>query len=137
MKKKIVFLLFFVFFSLGCSESTPEKEVKSKPIANKTQAASFKTIEWSDAVKLNQEGNAIFLDVRTLEEVAEGTIQGALVIPVQELDRRYAEIPKDKKLLIFCRSGRRSAMAASMLIQAGYSEVYNIQGGYSIAPAGL
>jgi len=75
--------------------------------------------------------------VRTPSEVAEGDVSGALNIPVQELDRRYSEIPKDKKLLVYCRSGRRSAAAASMLIQAGYKEVYNIRGGFSQAPAGL
>lgn len=77
------------------------------------------------------------LDVRTPAEVAEGAVSGALAIPLQELDRRFSEIPKDKKLLVYCRSGRRSEAASSMLIQAGFSEIYNIRGGFSAAPAGL
>jgi rhodanese-related sulfurtransferase len=136
-----VFVLFFLaFVSFGCSESSSEKETKSKPVLKKEEVAqtiSYKTIEWNEAIQLNQKGDALFLDVRTPSEVAEGAVSGALNIPVQELDRRYSEIPKDKKLLVYCRSGRRSAAAASMLIQAGYKEVYNIRGGFSQAPAGL
>lgn len=140
MKKRILFLLLGVFISFGCSESSSEKETKSKPVLKKEEVAqtiSYKTIEWNEAIQLNQKGETLFLDVRTPSEVAEGDVSGALNIPVQELDRRYSEIPKDKKLLVYCRSGRRSAAAASMLIQAGYKEVYNIRGGFSQAPAGL
>lgn len=140
MKNRVFVLFFLAFVSFGCSESSSEKEVKSKPVIKKEEVAqtiSYKTIEWNEAIQLNQKEGALYLDVRTPAEVSEGAVPGALNIPLQELDRRYSEIPKDKKLLVYCRSGRRSAAASSMLIQAGFKEVYNIRGGFSAAPAGL
>ncbi len=71
----------------------------------------------------------VFIDVRTPEEYAEGHIEGALLIPVQELESRLAGIPHDKQVYIYCRSGRRSARAAAMLAGAGYSNIENIVGG--------
>ena len=140
MKENVITLLLGVLITFGCSDSSAEIEVKNKSISQKkemAQAISYKTIEWNEAIQLSQKEGALFLDVRTPAEVAEGAVSGALAIPLQELDRRYAEIPKDKKLLVYCRSGRRSEAASSMLIQAGFSEIYNIRGGFSAAPAGL
>ncbi len=140
MKENVITLLLGVLITFGCSDSSAEIEVKNKSISQKkemAQAISYKTIEWNEAIQLNQKEGALFLDVRTPTEVAEGAVSGALAIPLQELDRRFSEIPKDKKLLVYCRSGRRSEAASSMLIQAGFSEIYNIRGGFSAAPAGL
>lgn len=140
MKENVIILLLGVLITFGCSDSSAEIEVKNKSISQKkemAQAISYKTIEWNEAIQLNQKEGALFLDVRTPAEVAEGAVSGALAIPLQELDRRFSEIPKDKKLLVYCRSGRRSEAASSMLIQAGFSEIYNIRGGFSAAPAGL
>ena len=140
MKENVITLLLGVLITFGCSDSSAEIEVKNKSISQKkemAQAISYKTIEWNEAIQLSQKEGALFLDVRTPAEVAEGAVSGALAIPLQELDRRFSEIPKDKKLLVYCRSGRRSEAASSMLIQAGFSEIYNIRGGFSAAPAGL
>ena len=50
-------------------------------------------------------------------------------IPKQELNEKLKEIPKDRKILVYCRSGQRSAKASRILIENGYSKVYNMQGG--------
>lgn len=71
----------------------------------------------------------LFIDVRTAEEFAEGHIKGALLIPVQELESRLAEVPHDKRVYLYCRSGRRSVEAAIMLTGAGYSNIENVVGG--------
>jgi glyoxylase-like metal-dependent hydrolase (beta-lactamase superfamily II)/rhodanese-related sulfurtransferase len=60
------------------------------------------------------------LDVRTPEEVAEGTIQGAAKIPVDELPRRTEEIPKDREIVAYCASGARSALATLYLRARGF-----------------
>lgn len=71
----------------------------------------------------------VFIDVRTPEEYAEGHIEGAVLIPVQELAERINEVPKDKQVYLYCRSGRRSADAAGMLAKAGYTNIENVLGG--------
>ena len=71
---------------------------------------------------------ALILDVRTAEEFTDAHVPGALNIPVQELQQRYAELGHDKQqpIIIYCRSGARSAMAASMLSQLGFTRVKDI-----------
>ena len=50
-------------------------------------------------------------------------------IPEQELGEKLKEIPKDRKILVYCRSGRRSAEASGILAENGFTEVYNMKGG--------
>ena len=72
----------------------------------------------------------VLLDVRSEEEFSEGHIPGAIVIPHEEiLKRGEAELPeKDVPVFVYCRSGRRSKIAAEALVSLGYSEVYEFGG---------
>ncbi len=79
-------------------------------------------------------GEVFILDVRTQEEFASGHINGSTLlavqdIPKQELAEKLKEIPKDRKILVYCRSGRRSAQASGILTENGFAQVYNMQGG--------
>lgn len=65
-------------------------------------------------------GDVIILDVRGTGEVTEGALPGTLNIPLDALEQRLAEIPKDKKVLIHCSTGARAEMAYSILKKAGY-----------------
>ncbi len=96
----------------------------------------FPTISWEQAIDLSKDKKspAIFVDVRTPEEVASGTVAGSINIPLQQIQVRYKELPKDKKILIFCRSGKRSRAAAEYLTSMGYSNAYNVDGGFLKAP---
>lgn len=70
------------------------------------------------------------LDVRTPQEMASGILAGALCIPVDELQARVQELPRDgKPLLVYCASGGRSAAACEHLSQAGLDELHNLEGG--------
>ena len=73
---------------------------------------------------------AILLDVRTEEEYKELRIPGSVLIPVAELPDRLSELPKDpaKPIVIYCRSGNRSATAAGILVKAGFPVVYDMGG---------
>ena len=73
---------------------------------------------------------AILLDVRTPAEHKEIRIPGSLLIPVDELPNRLSELPKDpaKPIVIYCRSGNRSATAAAILVKAGVPAVYDMGG---------
>jgi phage shock protein E len=77
------------------------------------------------AKKLVAEG-ALLLDVRTPQEFSMGHVEGALNIPVQVINQRHKELPRDKVIVVYCRSGRRSAHAAQLLLEAGFKEVYDI-----------
>ena len=68
------------------------------------------------------------LDVRTAEEFNAGYIPGAINISLQDLPQRLNKISTKKPVIIYCRSGNRSATAARQLLQAGYTEVFDLGG---------
>lgn len=75
------------------------------------------------------DGGAVLLDVRTPEEFAGGHIDGAINIPVQELDRRLDDVgARDRPVVVYCRSGMRSARAKATLKDAGFSAVHDLGG---------
>lgn len=70
------------------------------------------------------------LDVRTAEEYAQdGHIAGSVLIPLQELDQRLGELPKDQPIVCVCRSGNRSGQACDLLARQGFTRLSNMQGG--------
>ena len=78
-------------------------------------------------VRTEGTSSQIVLDVRTPEEYASGHVPEALNIPVQELPQRYPELgAKDTAIVIYCRSGARSATAASLLRKLGYSKLTDV-----------
>ncbi|MCY0870522.1 MAG: rhodanese-like domain-containing protein [Firmicutes bacterium] len=70
-----------------------------------------------------------FIDVREPFEYRGGHIRGMKNIPVGEIGRRLPEIRKDAEVVVMCRSGHRSMMAARTLKKNGYDHVLNVQGG--------
>lgn len=70
------------------------------------------------------------LDVRTPEEFAEGHIQGAINIPYTELEERYSELEMEglEELVVYCRSGRRAAIAEAALAELGFTNVRDLDG---------
>ncbi|MDQ0162153.1 rhodanese-like domain-containing protein [Bacillus alveayuensis] len=77
---------------------------------------------------LNQGKTLNFIDVREVEEVAEGKIPGAVNIPLSLLEYRMNELDKEKEYIIVCRSGGRSSRAVQFLESYGYN-VINMSGG--------
>ncbi len=88
---------------------------------------------------LDREGGEVFLlDVRTPGEYRRGHIPGAVLIPMNEVPARLREIPRDKKIVVVCASGARSAAVARFLDGRGYPWVANYTGGvFDWARAGL
>ena len=74
--------------------------------------------------------NAVLLDVRTLEEYQEGYLEGAILLPLAELESKVSvKIPvADTPIYIYCRSGRRAGTAVEKLTSLGYTELYNLGG---------
>lgn len=69
------------------------------------------------------------IDVRTLEEMAQAAIDGAVAIPLAVLPLRAQEVPKNKEVVFYCRSGARSGQACMFMRQQGYKQLYNLRGG--------
>jgi rhodanese-related sulfurtransferase len=69
------------------------------------------------------------IDVRQMEEIAQGTVPKAEHLPLHTLPMRLHELSPTEKLVIVCRSGARSAQACQFLQQQGYANVYNLRGG--------
>lgn len=78
----------------------------------------------------------ILVDVRTPSEFASGFINGAVNIPVQELAGRLDELPENAIVVVYCRSGNRSAQASQILSEAGYSSIYDLGGTIQWTAAG-
>ena len=71
----------------------------------------------------------VLIDIRTPEEVAQGGIPNALHIPMHLLPLRLAELPRDRDVVLYCRSGARSYHACQYLAQQGMRNAINLRGG--------
>ena len=68
------------------------------------------------------------LDVRTPEEFAQGHVPGAVNVPLDQLGARLAAVPRDREVVIYCRTGRRSQLAADLLAANGYTRLRHLEG---------
>ncbi len=84
---------------------------------------------WDEVAGLDLQ-KIFLLDVRTPKEFSQGTIAGAVNIPVDDLRERLADIPKDKDIYLFCQIGLRGYVATKILKQHGFKQVKNLSGGY-------
>lgn len=94
-------------------------------------SATYEQISGAEAKALmDSESGYIIIDARTQEECDEGHIPGAILIPEYEIaDRAEKELPgKDQLILVYCRSGRRSKIAAEELVKLGYTNVKEFGG---------
>ena len=95
------------------------------------QKQGYKQISQAQAKEImDTRSDYILLDVRTEKEFAAGHIKGAILIPDYEIRlRAEEELPdKDKTILVYCRSGRRSKLAARNLAELGYTDVLEFGG---------
>lgn len=127
----------------GCASKSDTGTDSAKPTASVSVSSNGETtaVESSDAVYvsisadeakslIDSESGFIILDARTLDEYAEGHISGAVVIPYDEVANCAAsELPdKTQLILVYCRSGRRSKLAAQTLAELGYTNVKEFGG---------
>ncbi|MFT4223590.1 FAD-dependent oxidoreductase [Dysgonomonas sp.] len=86
-------------------------------------------VQWRDIEKRDIT-TSLLIDSRTVEEFNMGHINGAVNIPVDDIRNRLAEIPKDRKIIVYCAVGLRGYIASRILMQHGYISVFNLSGGY-------
>ena len=105
---------------------------KIVPVALAVAGAAFAGTTVTPAEVARQVGHPrtapYVLDVRTQEEFAEGHVPHAKNIPVQELETRLAEVPKDRDVVVYCQSGARASRAAALLHERGYGRISEMAG---------
>lgn len=118
--KKLIFLLLAVMLLTACGQ---DKE--------NDQGAVYVNITAEEAKRImDTEEGYIILDVRTQEEYDEGHIPGAIVISHEEIAEKAEGVLTDKNqlILVYCRSGRRSKLAAEALVELGYTNIKEFGG---------
>ena len=118
--KKLILILLAVMLLTACGQDTE----------NDREAVYMNiTAEEAKEIMDSQEGY-IILDVRTQEEYDEGHIPGAILIPNTEIEATAEEVltDKDQLILVYCRSGRRSKLAAEILVELGYTNIREFGG---------
>ncbi|MWC30788.1 rhodanese-like domain-containing protein [Paenibacillus sp. MMS18-CY102] len=88
---------------------------------------SLNADQLQNEIKSNR--NHVLIDVRESSEVKQGYIAGAMHIPLSRLKQRLNEIPSDRSIYLYCRSGMRSKQAARVLSKNGFHELAHLQGG--------
>ncbi len=71
----------------------------------------------------------VIVDLREPELYAAGRVPGAINIPFAEFRSRYSELPKDKKIVFVCHTGRMGTDSGNFVLEKGYKQVYNLEGG--------
>ena len=118
--KKLIFILLAVMMLTACGQ---DKE--------NDQGAVYMNITAEEAKQImDSEEGYIILDVRTQEEYDQGHIPGATQISHEEITEKAEEVltDKDQLILVYCRSGRRSKIAAEALVELGYTNIKEFGG---------
>lgn len=95
------------------------------------QPANYREMTAAQAQAFITQNDPLILDVRTPAEFKSGHLPDAVLIPVQELQRRIAELApyRDKDILVYCATGNRSTVAAKILIDQGFTRIANLRHG--------
>ena len=118
--KKLVFLFLAVMLLTACGQAKEND-----------QGAVYMNITAEEAKQImDSEEGYVILDVRTQEEYDQGHIPGAIVISHEEIAEKAEDVLTDKNqlILVYCRSGRRSKIAAEALVELGYTNIREFGG---------
>lgn len=136
MKNKVLIFTVFMVVAIimitmltGCDKKMKKEE--ETPLMNETTKSSYQKITPEKAKEImDEQSEIVIVDVRTQEEYEDGHIENAVLIPDYEIKEKAEKIidDKNKKILVYCRSGRRSASAAKILLEMGYTDVLDFGG---------
>ena len=108
----VIFIAYFFFF---------------RPNMNR----GFADLPMDDLIEYINEKNAILIDVRTPKETKQGMIGKPLEIELGPgMQQKMNKLDKSKTYIVYCRSGKRSAIASNMMVKMGFENVHNLTGGY-------
>lgn len=114
-----------VFLAAG---ATPGTTVATTPSNQQITVPVIEPLALKAMMKGN--GRYMLVDVRQPGEFVAGHIDGAMLMPLDTLAAGYSKLPKDVPLVVYCRSGHRSAQAVAFLLAHGYGRAVSLNGGY-------
>lgn len=140
--KSILFMALAAILAFSCVAGSPEPantiatpSATAAPAAAATTAAAVtmkspRYIGYSDLSTLlaAPDSKALLLDVRAKDEYDAGHISGAVLMPYDAIKATFTEADKNRPIVVYCRSGRRSAIAAETLVAMGYTDVSDFGG---------
>jgi rhodanese-related sulfurtransferase len=129
--KSTLFSALLLLLSITACQSPSRSEASQSATASSSTTATASVVTLTVQEFAAQSAKGTILDVRTAGEVAQGKIEGALVIDYYSpnfLDQ-VSQLPKDQEVYLYCAVGARSEEAARLLVQQGYTKVYHLQGG--------
>ena len=98
----------------------------------KSSGQSFNSISVNDLVPMMRSKDTVLIDVRTQKEINQGIIGKPKKIELgPSMNNKLSRLDKNKKYVVYCRSGVRSAMASKMMVKMGFEDVNNLRGGYN------
>lgn len=116
MKTLKISLLFIITLNLACN--------------NKPTYDNITLINNQEMIDLMQTEDVQLVDVRTIKEFNEHYIEGAdNIVFDADFDQKLEGLQKDKPIIVYCRSGRRSAICADILAKKGFKKIYDLKGG--------
>lgn len=119
-----IFRVFLLVFFIGVNTS----QIVSQEVEQVVQLITVDEL----AMHMENSSELLLLDVRTKEEFEEGHLPGAQNMDFlsDEFLIQVEQLPKDQAVFIYCRSGNRSAKAANLMHEAGFRQIYDLEGGY-------
>ena len=115
--------------------SLKDEAVKKAYLMTNDVKGEYKTIPLSEVKEILDRKEGILLDVRNPDELeSDGYIKDSINIPLGELENRMEELDRDQIYITFCAVGGRSAKAAAMLSNSGFSKIYNAKEGMKTWP---
>ena len=128
MRKLIILSLIIGLSQPSCSQNTPNGENQPSKTEKKMTLVHIDTEAFNELYK---KSDVQLLDVRTAGEYAEGHLRGSVNIDVMgnQFLEKIDDLDPSKPVCVYCRSGQRSTNAGNQLIDAGFTEVYNLKGG--------
>jgi phage shock protein E len=137
--RKLTVALLAILILAGCSApAAPSAVPAAAQPAAQPAAGAAKTIDVASLPRdvdvqttaaLREQPDVMILDVREQDEWDAGHIPGAVFMPMGQVPDRLSEIPKDKTVIVQCRSGNRSSQVTDFLVQQGFTNVHNMAGG--------
>ena len=131
MSKKIILLALAIITVATVFAGCTQKTVNEQTEATQVNIGTYYQIPQDEAKRImDEESDYIIVDAREQSEYDEGHIKGAIVIPYTEIEQKAEEMLPDKEqlILVYCRSGRRSKIAAQSLANMGYTNVKEFGG---------